>query len=65
QHGGLICSACAIKTKEQNQPISNEAIKVLRYLQHYSLTKSMSLKLNNNLSLEIKNLVENFVNYQI
>ncbi|MBI5022982.1 MAG: DNA repair protein RecO, partial [Candidatus Magasanikbacteria bacterium] len=43
QHGGLICSACAIKTKEQNQPISNEAIKVLRYLQHYSLTKSMSL----------------------
>ena len=54
QHGGLICSNCAIKTKEQNQPISNEAIKVLRYLRHYSLTKSLALKLNDNLSLEIK-----------
>lgn len=64
-HGGLICSYCAIKTKEENQPISNEAIKVLRYLQHYSLAKSLALKLNNNLSLEIKNLAENFVNYQI
>lgn len=64
-HGGLICSNCAIKTKEENQPISNEAIKVLRYLQHYSLAKSLALKLNDSLSLEIKNLAENFVNYQI
>lgn len=65
QHGGLLCSACGQKTKEANQRVSNEAIKVLRYLQRYSLAKSLALKLNNNLSLEIKNLAENFVNYQI
>lgn len=65
QHGGLLCSACGQKTKEANQRVSNEAIKVLRYLRHYSLAKSLTLKLNNNLSLEIKNLAENFVNYQI
>lgn len=64
-HGGLLCPSCAQKTKEENRPISNEAIKVLHYLQHYSLAKSLALKLNDNLSLEIKNLAENFVNYQI
>ncbi len=61
-NGGLLCPDCAVRT-QYSQPISVNAIKVLRFLQDNRLEAVMRLRINSQLSKELENITRGYLKY--
>lgn len=63
--GGILCPPCRPKSfASQTAPITVEAVKVWRYSRSHPLSKLCRLKINPELSRELKNLADNFLIFQ-
>lgn len=60
--GGVLCPRCR-RSELQSQPLSVNALKVLRHLQQNDYTTSSRLRLDSQLHLELERLMRSYISY--